>query len=116
VATPVPPAQVPPAVPPATVPAAPPAAYAPEGPKTNVLGIVSLVTAILGISIAAVITGHIALSQIKKRGEAGHGIALAGLIIGYVGCAIWIIFWIFWIVLLASGAAWYNMYDPGYYM
>src|SRR6188472_3242299 len=106
------PAAVPPAAPavPPAAPAAAPAAYAPEGPKTNVLGIVSLVTSILGLSIVGVITGHIALSQIKKRGEGGHGLALAGTIIGWVGCALWILFWavwIFWIVVY--GAAFWDM-------
>ncbi|MCX6495271.1 MAG: DUF4190 domain-containing protein [Actinobacteria bacterium] len=52
--------------------------------KTNVLAIVSLVTSILGLSLVGIITGHIGLSQIKKTGEAGSGLAIAGLVIGYV--------------------------------
>jgi hypothetical protein len=39
-------------------------------------------------SIAAIITGHIARSQIKRSGEQGAGMALAGLILGYVGLAL----------------------------
>jgi type IV pilus assembly protein PilA len=40
-------------------------------------------------AIAAVVLGHIALSEIKKSAGrlAGHGMALAGLILGYVGVA-----------------------------
>lgn len=53
-------------------------------PKFNVLAIISLVTAFV-ISLAAIITGHIALSQIKKTGEKGRGLALAGVILGYLG-------------------------------
>lgn len=53
-------------------------------PKYNVLAIISLVSAFL-ISLAAIITGHLALSQIKKSGEKGRGLALAGLILGYLG-------------------------------
>jgi hypothetical protein len=34
--------------------------------------------------IIAVITGHVARSQIKRTGEAGDGLALAGLIAGYI--------------------------------
>jgi hypothetical protein len=34
--------------------------------------------------IVAVITGHVARSQIKRTGEAGEGLALAGLIAGYI--------------------------------
>ena len=58
--------------------------------KTNVLAIVSLVTSLLGIftfglgSLAAVICGHISLSQIKRTNEQGRGMAIAGLVVGYV--------------------------------
>lgn len=62
----------------------PGAVYAPV-PKTNTLAIVSLVTSLLGgLSLVAVITGHIALGQIKRQGENGRGLAIAGLVIGYV--------------------------------
>ena len=67
---------------------------APAGPKTNTLSIVALILSVVGVSIGAVIVGHIALGQIKRTGEAGHGLALAGTIIGYVGCAGWIIGWV----------------------
>ena len=50
----------------------------------------SLVSAFF-VSLAAIITGHIALSQIKKTGEQGRGLAIAGLIIGYIGLVVGII-------------------------
>lgn len=55
--------------------------------KTSGLAIASLVTSLLGIPLAAVICGHMAKSQIRKSdGElTGAGMALAGLIIGYLG-------------------------------
>ncbi|WP_430647888.1 DUF4190 domain-containing protein [Agromyces sp. GXS1127] len=77
---------------------------APATQKTNVLAIVSLVSAFF-ISLVAIITGHIALSQIKKTGEQGRGLAIAGLIIGYVGLLASIIALIF--VFVVAGAA-YN--------
>ncbi|WP_426624996.1 DUF4190 domain-containing protein [Leifsonia sp. McL0607] len=77
-----------------------PYAYAPE-PRTNVLAIISLVSAFI-VSIAAVITGHIALAQIKRTGENGRGMALAGLIIGYVGVAAGALFFIVWLTLFFS--------------
>jgi uncharacterized membrane protein len=62
---------------------------------TNVLAIVSLVTGILGLtfapfisSLAAIITGHISLHQIKATHEQGRGMAIAGLILGYVMLAL----------------------------
>jgi hypothetical protein len=42
-------------------------------------------------SIVGAITGHISLGQIKKTGEQGRGLALAGVIIGWVGLALAII-------------------------
>jgi len=101
-----------PPVPPAPAPAAPAySAPAPTGPayagapasqKTNVLAIVSLVSSFF-ISLVGIITGHIALSQIKKTGEQGRGLAIAGLIIGYIGLVVGIIVAIVWTI--AIGAA-----------
>jgi hypothetical protein len=79
-------------------------AYGPGGygqapsDRYNVLAIVSLVSAFF-ISFVAVITGHIALSQIKKTGEKGRGLAIAGLVLGYLGILAGIV--VFLIVILA---------------
>lgn len=52
--------------------------------KLNNLAVVSLATAVTGFgAVAGVITGHVALAQIKKSGEAGRPLALAGVIVGY---------------------------------
>jgi VIT1/CCC1 family predicted Fe2+/Mn2+ transporter len=74
------------------------------GPKTNVLAIVSLVASIITLSIVGIITGHIALSQIKKRGEGGKTLALVGVILGYVGSLGWIIFWVAWGAIFIAAA------------
>jgi uncharacterized protein YacL len=73
--------------PPAAQPAPTPYSSAPTGPKTNTLAIVSLVLAFF-ISLGAIITGHIALGQIKRTGEGGRGLALTGLVLGYVGLVV----------------------------
>jgi peptidyl-prolyl cis-trans isomerase B (cyclophilin B) len=85
-------------------PAAAPYAAAPTGPKTNTLAIVSLVLAFF-ISLGAVICGHIALSQIKKTGENGRGLAIAGLILGYLGLVAGLIGTIIWISFFALAAS-----------
>ena len=72
--------------------------------KFNVLSIISLVTSILGISLVGVITGHIGMSQIKKTGEKGRGLALWGLIIGYLGLAIGLIAAIIFIAVFIGAA------------
>lgn len=74
----------------------------PPEPKYNVLSIVSLVSAFF-VSLAAVICGHIALSQIKRTGEKGRGMALAGVILGYLGMVGGIVFGI--IIFLAALAS-----------
>ncbi|GAA0992606.1 DUF4190 domain-containing protein [Subtercola frigoramans] len=89
----------------------------PESPQPaaqfNVLAIVSFVSSFIA-SLAGVITGHIALSQIRKTGERGHGLALAGVIIGYVRIVIdlaAVIVLVVILVLTLSHAQ--RVYDPG---
>ncbi|MBS41918.1 MAG: hypothetical protein CMH83_01830 [Nocardioides sp.] len=79
-----------------------PYAAAPRG--TNGTAVGSLVTAIvalplnmfcfLGIvaSIVAVVLGHVARGQLRRTGEDGAGLAMAGLVIGYVGIALPVLF------------------------
>jgi hypothetical protein len=62
--------------------------------STNGLAVASLVLGILSWvfcgfvgGIAAVITGHMARSRIQFTGQGGDGMALAGLILGYVNIA-----------------------------
>jgi tellurite resistance protein TehA-like permease len=63
---------------------------------TNSMAIAALITGIL-VPIVGIILGHISLSQIKRTGERGRGMALAGLIIGYVyvaGFVLWVVFFL----------------------
>ena len=69
------------------------------------LSIVSLVASLVGFGIVGIITGHISLGQIKRTGEQGRGLALAGLIIGYVAVASGLVAIIVWVVILAGLAA-----------
>jgi uncharacterized protein with PQ loop repeat len=58
----------------------------------NTLAVVSLATALTSIgAVAAVITGHIALAQLKTEPKSGRALALAGLIVGYATIAFWVI-------------------------
>ena len=75
----------------------PPLPTTPVQPKNAGLAIWSLVLGILGLTcfwlftaIPAVICGHIAYSRIKRSGGAlaGEGLALGGLITGYVSIAL----------------------------
>lgn len=81
--------------------APPPAPYTasatPMAPKTNTLAIVALILGFV-FPLGGIICGHIALGQIKKTHEGGHGLALAGTILGYVFTAIWLIFIVIWVM------------------
>lgn len=60
--------------------------YAQQAPipaPHNALAIIAFIGAFF-YSLIAIILGHIALSQIKRSGERGRGLALAATIIGYV--------------------------------
>ena len=52
-------------------------------PPINTLSIVALVLAFV-VPLGGIICGHLALGQIRRTGERGHGLALAGSVIGWV--------------------------------
>ena len=60
-------------------------------PRTNPLSVASLLLGLVSLfplfGILAVVLGHIARAQIRKSagGQKGAGMALAGLILGYLG-------------------------------
>jgi len=70
-------------------PAPVPARDAAPAAQTNRLAVASLVCALavfvlpLPTSILAIVFGHIARGQIRRTGEKGDGLALAGLILGW---------------------------------
>ncbi|HYR49049.1 MAG TPA: DUF4190 domain-containing protein, partial [Candidatus Eisenbacteria bacterium] len=59
--------------------------------------------------LIAVITGHVARSQIKRTGEAGGTLALVGLIVGYAAIALTLLFILvyvaFFVFIFAFAAA-----------
>lgn len=63
----------------------------PQNAGTNVFAILALIFGILG-GLLAIVFGHIALSQIHRTGEQGRGLAIAGLVLGYIFLAFWVIF------------------------
>jgi peptidyl-prolyl cis-trans isomerase B (cyclophilin B) len=79
-------------------------AYYPPPRETNVLAVVSLVAA-LCLPPAGIVTGHIALTQIKRTGADGRGLAIAGLVLSYVFTIL--------IVLFAALGVWAEMtFEP----
>lgn len=72
-----------------------------QNQRTNVLAILSLIFAFV-FSIAGIILGHIALSQIKKTGEQGRGLALTGTILSYVFTGFGLLILIIYIGFIAA--------------
>ena len=109
----VPPPPPPPPAPPGysyapTIPPATGAAPVGSVARTNGFAIASLVLGCVGIftcglgSVLAVIFGFIARNQIRQRGEQGNGMALAGIILGFVFLALFVIYVIV-VAITASG-------------
>jgi hypothetical protein len=68
-----------------------PYGYPPPHRPTNGLAIASLILGILWIywvgSVLALIFGYVARNQIRQRGDAGDGLAVAGIVLGWIGVA-----------------------------
>jgi peptidyl-prolyl cis-trans isomerase B (cyclophilin B) len=68
--------------------------------QTNAMAIGSLVAAFVFPPLGIVL-GHIALSQIRRNDEDGHGIAIAGLAIGYVFTGLYLLLIVFYVIMMA---------------
>lgn len=72
---------------------------------TNTLAIISLITALVGISPAALVCGYMARRQIKETHEEGDGFALAGIIIGWVSLGLTLLMIVFVLVFFAAASS-----------
>jgi hypothetical protein len=80
-------------------------------PKANGLALASMILGITGITVGlcliffpvmpilAVVFGHLGLSQTRTTGAPGRGYAIAGLVTGYIGIALAIL----WLIALIIG-------------
>lgn len=79
-------------------------------PQTNGMAVASLVLGIVWLfwlgSLLAIIFGHVALRQIdsSQGTQGGRGMAVAGLVLGYVGAGTFFIFIILPLLMAAGGA------------
>ncbi|GAA1290239.1 hypothetical protein Psi02_15810 [Planotetraspora silvatica] len=68
--------------------------------RNNGLAIASLILGLTGFitcgftSILAVVFGHVALGQIRRDRTDGHGMALTGVVLGWILTGLWILYWI----------------------
>jgi hypothetical protein len=84
-----------PGAPYASYPPQPPSYPPPAGSRTNGLAVASLVLGIVWLcgvgSILALVFGFMALSRIKRTGEGGRGMAIAGIVLGSIGAIVLVI-------------------------
>jgi hypothetical protein len=67
----------------------------PAKPGTNGLAIASMVLGIVWVywigSVLALVFGYVALSQIKNTRQDGWGLAIAGVVLGWVGIGVFVL-------------------------
>ena len=91
-----------------TMGAPPPTMPRPMVQTTNGSAIASLVLSVLGLcgigSLLGIIFGHRARREIRQSGgyQGGDGLALAGIIIGWVSLALWALMIALWITLFVT--------------
>lgn len=87
-------------------PAAPRTALSTTMAHTNTFAVIAVILAFIQ-PIAGIIFGHMAMGQIKRNGDSGRGLALTGLILGYIYLAFIVIFVVLYvsIIALAIGSA-----------
>ncbi len=78
-------------------------------PKTNLMAVVSLVLSLLWLggigSVGAVVLGYMSKREIacSEGRETGANLATAGLVIGYIGVAIMVVYLLIYVAALANG-------------
>jgi hypothetical protein len=80
-----------------------PYGYYPSRP-TSTLAILALVFAFI-IPPAGIVLGIVGLRQISRTGEGGRGLAVAGVAVGGVFTAIFVIYLVLIIIIIASAAS-----------
>lgn len=81
----------------------------PMPPKSQQSAILALVLSCVGFvscgvtAIVGVVFGHIAMGKIKRGEEEGHGLAMAGLVVGYLVIAGWLAYFAIIVIAIIAG-------------
>ena len=73
-------------------------------PPTNTMAILALVFGFVFAPVGIVL-GHLALGQIKRTGESGRGLALAGVIVGYALVGFFFLLVLFFVVAVSLSSS-----------
>jgi hypothetical protein len=69
------------------------------------MAVASLVCSLVCLGFLGIIFGHIAVSQINRTGEEGKGLAIAGLVIGYVSLGAVLLFYVVPLIFLVGASS-----------
>lgn len=93
----------------------------PATPPTNGLAIASLVVSIGSVvfccglpGIVGAILGHVARKQIREEGQAGDGMALGGIIVGWIAFGLSMALLVFYVVVIVILGVWAESVDCHY--
>jgi hypothetical protein len=75
-------------------------------PGTDGFAIAALVTGLLTMGIVPIVLGIIALSRIKRSGQDGRGLAIAGIVLGVIGL-------LFWLLVIGGAIAFFTAFESG---
>jgi peptidyl-prolyl cis-trans isomerase B (cyclophilin B) len=62
------------------------------------------VLAVCGFGLLPVVLGHVALRQVRRTGERGYGLAVAGLVLGYATLAL-----LAAVLVVVGGSVWWGV-------
>jgi ferric-dicitrate binding protein FerR (iron transport regulator) len=72
-----------------------------SGSPPDGLAVAAIVVAVAGLSLVAVVLGHLALHRIDRRGSGGRWVAVAALVLGYAGLVLFLAWWAVYFAVLA---------------
>ena len=84
-------------------PSDPPAPYPDYTQRYNILAVLAFVFVWLTV-VGGIVLGYIALAQIKRTNEQGRGLALAAVVLGWIGLAAGIV-----LLIIFALAGWFTV-------
>jgi len=72
-----------------------------HGRQTNTFAILALIFGVMG-GLLAVPFGHIGIRQTRDGAQGGHGMAVVGLVLGYLWLCVWVVYFVQIGTLVAS--------------
>ncbi|BDZ44982.1 DUF4190 domain-containing protein [Naasia aerilata] len=70
-------------------------------PPADGRAVAALVLSLVGLHVLGVILGHVALARIRRTGAGGRGMAIAGLVLGYTGLVLALVWWTVYFSVIA---------------